>query len=224
MSIIVLNDDIGLNVVLENIYDYKLIMLFLFTLLVHTSAMIFVWKTGTMYYETKSKTCCTLKMYDIIHSNYTDYTRYNYSKNVYLLSFLLPILWNINKLTYLAFVEFVIKFCIIFLLRSFVIISTIPPKQSTMRITHLNLFHILCAGTFYDKMFSGHYSTGLLLSILTLKHHIVTSTLTNIFTYIVLNLVHFIIISITRSHYTNDLIISLYITCGVNYLFKVYSL
>jgi hypothetical protein len=49
--------------------------------------MEFVYKTGSKFYKNKK-----YDIWDIIHSNFMDYSKYDYQKNLYLILFLLPLL------------------------------------------------------------------------------------------------------------------------------------
>ena len=80
---------------------------------------------------------------------------------------------------------------------------------------NLSLFNKTIGGGGYDKMFSGHFAFGLLISLLLFKYNIVKSSNLNIFIFVFLNILHFVILGITRSHYTMDMIVSLYVTLFV---------
>ena len=74
-------------------------------------------------------------------------------------------------------------------------------------------------GTCYDKMFSGHLSFGLFTTLFLFKNNLLESTFFNKMLFILINIIHFFIIAIIRSHYTIDLIVSFFITTFVyNYI------
>jgi hypothetical protein len=63
--------------------------------------MRFAWTKGKMHYKDKLS-----HVYDIIHSNFPDYSKYNYTKNWYLLVFIIPLILNISNITTkFAFIE-----------------------------------------------------------------------------------------------------------------------
>jgi hypothetical protein len=162
-------------------------------------------------------------IWDIIHSNFADYSDYNYSKNWYLLVFIVPIILNINNFSYNFMYEFIVKFMILILLRAFTIISTIFPRNSKLKVK-LNkktdfwslLYHKIIGGGCYDKLFSGHAAFGLLLTLLLFKYNFLESNVFNITLYSIFNIIHFLMITITRSHFTVDVIVAIYMTLWVH--------
>lgn len=192
----------------------------IFILIVHLRAMDFAYKTGLVYYNSEQPKKKD-KVWDIIQQNSNDYSVYNYTKNLYLIVFLFPLFVNYNIVLQSGFLkEFISKFLIIVFLRSLTIISTILPKNSSVQVKtdkngNLSLFNKTIGGGGYDKMFSGHFAFGLLISLLLFKYNIVKSSNLNIFIFVFLNILHFVILGITRSHYTMDMIVSLYVTLFV---------
>lgn len=191
--------------------------------IVHLKAMEFVYKTGTSYYTLPDKTCREVdEVWDIIHANFNDYSQYNYTKNWYMVLFVVPIIYKYlnDSISNQFLKEFIIKFLIIIFLRSATIIATILPKNTPVEVIpdeygNLSLFDKTIGGGCYDKMFSGHFAFGLLLTLLMFKHQIVESTKFNIVLFTVINLLHLFILGVTRSHYTMDMIVSLYVTLFV---------
>jgi hypothetical protein len=189
-----------------------IILLIIICIIIHVKSTEFVYKTGSTFYKYKE-----YEIWDIIHSNFIDYSKYNYKKNFYLILFILPLLLNKINIDFIK--EFVLKFLIIILLRSLTIISTILPKNNNnvkidKKYNNLSLFDkIIGAG--YDKMFSGHFAFGLLLTLLYFKYNILESNWFNTIIFFIINLIHLFILSITRSHYTMDMIVSLYVTLFV---------
>jgi hypothetical protein len=203
----------------------------------HLKAMEFVYRTGTAFYgggssgkckkNKKNKKCKKCKnksnIWDIIHSNFADYSDYNYSKNWYLLVFIIPIILNINKISYDFMYEFIVKFMILIVLRAFTIISTILPRNSKIKVK-LNkktdvwslLYHRTIGGGCYDKIYSGHAAFGLLLTLLLFKYNFLESNVFNITLYSILNIIHFLMITITRAHFTVDVIVAIYMTLWVH--------
>jgi hypothetical protein len=186
----------------------------------HLKAMEFVYKTGTAYYGT---TCTKVdEVWDILHSNFKDYSKYNYTKNWYMVLFVVPIIYKyINDSIPNKFLkEFILKFLIIIFLRSVTIIATILPKNTPVEVIpdeygNLSLFDKTIGGGCYDKMFSGHFAFGLLLTLLMFKHNIIQTNKLNIILFTIINILHLFILGVTRSHYTMDMIVSLYVTLFV---------
>ena len=64
-------------------------------------------------------------------------------------------------------------------------------------------------------MFSGHFAFGLLLTLLLFKYNILENNWFNMILFVCINAIHLFILSVTRSHYTMDMIVSLYVTLFV---------
>lgn len=189
----------------------------------HLKAMEFVYKTGTKFYGLGEKGECKKDdVWDILHSNFKNYSSYNYTKNWYMLVFFIPILYGmLNSNISSEFIkEFALKFLIIIFLRSFTITATILPKNTNAEVIpdkygNLSLFDKTIGGGCYDKMFSGHFAFGVLLTLLMFKYNILGMSILNIMLFIILNAFHLFILGVTRSHYTMDMIVSLYVTLFV---------
>lgn len=186
--------------------------------------MEFVYKKGSKYYNLmrcNKKNKNYLDVWDIIHNNFKDYSKLSYAKNWYTILFLVPIIMNNNYISIQFINEFILKFCIIVFLRSLTIIVTILPKNTSnvickpKKYEKLTLFDKMVSGGCYDKMFSGHFAFGLLLSLLIFKYNIVNVNILNVISFILINVFHLMILSVTRSHYTMDMIVSLYVTLFV---------
>lgn len=191
--------------------------------LFHLKAMEFVYRTGTAFYTLPNNKCKdTDEVWDIIHMNFTNYSQYNYTKNWYMVLFAIPLIHKffVSNISNEFFKEFILKFLIIIFLRSATIIATILPKNTAVEVIpdeygNLSLFDKTIGGGCYDKMFSGHFAFGLLLTLLMFKHGIVETNKLNMIFFSILNILHLFILGVTRSHYTMDMIVSLYVTLFV---------
>lgn len=192
-----------------------LIILIAITVVCHLYAMKFAWTNGTKHYNNK-----LMHVYDIIHSNFKDYTKYNYTKNWYLLVFIIPIIFNLSKLNYSIINEYTLGSCLIILIRSLMIICTILPRQRNCKVTKLKIFNKTIGGTCYDKMFSGHFAFGLFTTLTLFNNNIIDPIPRNKLLFLLFNAIHFIIIGMTRSHYTIDIVVSVFITLFVFILIK----
>lgn len=195
--------------------NIQLITLIIITIFCHLNAMKFAWTKGKMHYKDKSS-----YVYDIIHSNFPDYSKYNYTKNWYLLVFIMPLILNMSKISTKLIDEYLLGYCLIILIRSLTIICIILPRQNNCNVNKLTLFDKTIGGTCYDKMFSGHFAFGLFTTLILFKHCFISNTNTNKILFTVFNILHFFIIGITRSHYTIDIVVSIFITLFVYLLMK----
>lgn len=175
----------------------------------------FVWNTGTKHYiEPLSH-----PIYDIVHNNTTDYSQYNYTKNWFMIFFLLPIFINFDKVSNSFLYEIIVKFCIIIMIRSITMTSTILPRQTGCEVKHLGLFNMTIGGTCYDKMFSGHFALGFLITLMLFKYGILKQNTNNFILFSILNILHAVILTITRSHYSMDVVVAFFITFFVNNIY-----
>jgi hypothetical protein len=187
--------------------------------------MEFVYRTGTKFYtvdkiDLKNPKCKNDDVWDLLHSNFNNYSQYNYTKNWYMIVFFIPLLYKIHNISSEFIKEFLLKFLFIIFLRSITIITTILPKNTSVEVKpdkygNLSLFDKTIGGGCYDKMFSGHFAFGLLLTLLLFKYNFIELNTLNITLFSILNIVHLFILSVTRSHYTMDMIVSLYVTLFV---------
>jgi hypothetical protein len=169
------------------------------------------------------KTIKNNSIWDIIHSNFPDYSEYNYTKNWYLIFFFIPIIFNIHNISFDFIYEFFIKFMILIFFRSLTIISTILPRNCELNLK-LNkktdfwnvIYHKTIGGGYYDKCFSGHTAFGLLLTLLLFKYNFLQTNLFNITLYTIFNIIHFFLIAVTRSHYTVDVVVAIFMTLWVH--------
>lgn len=183
--------------------------------------MQYTYTTGVNFYENKEIN--SNKIYDIIQNNTSDYSIYNYDKNWYLLVFILPIILNFSKIPFAFYNEFLYKFLIIILIRALVIPLTILPKNSQCQVItdqngQLNLFNKTIGGGCYDKIYSGHFSFSILLTLLLLKYNILQGTFGITFA-IITNILHLFILTMTRSHYTIDIVMGFFVTLFINNTF-----
>lgn len=183
------------------------LLLIISVFLVHLISMNFVFNRGKLHYENGN---WTGEVYDIIQNNFPDYSRFNYTKNLYLLVFIVPLLFSTASKQNLSsdLYTFLKWFLVIIFIRALTIPLTILPKQKLCSPKQFNLFHGTIGGTCYDKIFSGHFAFGLLFSFWLVKFNYVSNTTTNIFLLAIINIIHAFILGITRSHYTIDLAVS----------------
>ena len=192
-----------------------LIIFIIITIQLHLYAMEFAWSRGKIHYKDK-----LLNIYDIIHANSKDYSKYNYTKNWFLLVFIIQLIFNLSKFTTDFVNEYLLGFFMIIFIRSLMIMCTILPKQNNCGVDKLTYFNKTIGGTCYDKMFSGHFAFGLFTTLLLFKHDLISNSCFNKILFIILNITHFIIIAITRSHYTIDIVVAFFVTILVYLLIK----
>lgn len=197
--------------------NFQFALLCIVIIVIHLKSTEFVYNTGSNFYK-----CKDYEIWDIIHSKFDiSYSKYNYTKNWYLLLFLIPIILNIKNISTSFIYEFVIKFLILIFLRSLTITTTILPKNTHVEVkpnkyVNLSLFDKTIGGGCYDKIYSGHAAFGLLLTLLLFKYNFLESNTFNIILFALINLLHFFIIIVTRAHYTVDVIIAVFMTLWIN--------
>lgn len=146
------------------------------------------------------------ELFDIFHIILPDLHNYENVIN-YILFIGLASLYFLG--TNALITEYISKLIIILLVRAFTIISTILPKHNNCD-EKLSLRSFIVGGC-YDKIFSGHTAAILLLTLLYFKEHII-----NIPSLIGINLINTLLIIATRSHYTIDVLLAVFVTFTID--------
>ena len=151
-------------------------------------------------------------LFDIIHANTQNLTKYKYIPDYLAFVFLFPLIYTRD---YDCINMFLKIGAIIVILRSLSILVTDLPKSDENckqnKLKNYNLFFGHC----YDKMFSGHAALTL-LALLTLYYH--NKINHNQMTVLIFfHILYSFLIIITRSHYTVDVLISYFITIPLFY-------
>jgi hypothetical protein len=162
-----------------------------------------VQKTGENYYMNRidnQKT--TPKVYDIMHKLLPKDTSIHWLTNYMLVLSLLPLIFNFNSDLGYNFLGLLITINII---RDISINLTILPKDIDCVPDKTIINHIL--GSCYDKIFSGHFSFVYILTLLYYSYGYIT----NVPLIIIWNILNAIIILISRSHYTIDIVMAFFV-------------
>lgn len=170
------------------------------------------YKNGKCFYEGRLKNNKTTpKVFDIGFKYLPDYTDNPYL--LFILNFIIVIVpfYVHFILGYKILDEYFYYFIIIYLIRLVMINSTILPKMKQC-VNDFNLFSTI-NGHCYDKIFSGHFSSIFLLVLILYNKKIFTNipVLTGFSTFIAL------LILLTRSHYTIDIIVAIFVVSFVYY-------
>jgi hypothetical protein len=145
------------------------------------------------------------KIHDLLHDILPDINKYHYIIDIIAFIIIIPAFIYFNSD---LSIEFLTKFLIIMLIRSFTIISTVLPKYERCDETFtLRSFFL---GGCYDKIFSGHTSFTLLLTLMYYREDII-----NLPTLYVTNILNMLLIIATRSHYTIDVLIAFFVTLTI---------
>lgn len=159
-------------------------------------------RIGKYHYTTLNKT----ELFDMFHKILPDLHKYSdATNNIILITGIISLYFFSNtNLT----VEFLSKFVIIMAIRAFTIISTILPKHHACDET-ISPTSVVVGGC-YDKIFSGHTAFVLLLTLLYFREHIINMPL-----LIGINALNILLILATRSHYTIDVLLAIFVTSSV---------
>ena len=180
-----------------------LISLLVLILIIHIFFTRHVYEEGTRYYEGRVQNGKIVpRVYDISMKHLPDLSECGILRHISnFIAFGLPFLfsWEVSK-------EFVSYFIVIMILRHFVNSLTILPKIKKKRDDLGGIYHYL-VGHGFDLNFSGHFSSGLLLSYILYNHKIITS----IPLLILFNILNGLIIVLLRSHYTIDIITAFFV-------------
>jgi hypothetical protein len=159
-------------------------------------------KTASSYYENRIiNNKITPKVYDISHLYLPNLYKYYDIHNLITVIFMIPLLFNFNMLQ-----EYLSYWIVIFIFRSITTRVTILPKYKECKVNN----DMQIDGGCYDKIFSGHFASVFLATLLYLKYNWI-----NLPVLILINFINSISILTTRSHYTIDLIVALIFTLFV---------
>ena len=175
-----------------------LIGYFIIHIYFNTNAQI----TGDSFYGNKDNQ----EVYDILHKLLPDLSHNEWIVNYLAVSAFIPLIINYSENLIIDLIGFMI---VIYILRDITINLTILPKQSNCKMKKENEFtyydHII--GVCYDKIFSGHFSLTLMLTLLYYSYGIIT----NIPLLVVWNIINGLAIISTRSHYTIDVVMAFFV-------------
>lgn len=158
---------------------------------------------GKTYYNSRiNDNKCNPKVYDFGHKYLP-----NLSRNT-----VLPVILNI--VPFIPFVfgisfakEYSSYFIIIFCLRVLFNLSTILPKHKDCNDGSYTLYNMLF-GHCYDKVFSGHFASSVLISLLLVEKGIIP----DVNVHIAFNVFYGLLILMLRWHYSIDLLVAFAVT------------
>lgn len=175
-------------------------------------ALVYLCHTnGKIFYEDRKKKCkTTQKVFDISHKYLPDHSKDNFwhiAMNAFIFA---PLLLNLSILDdYLSYSAPILFF------KQIVSNVTILPKNKNCDDSNFSLLYFL-NGHCYDKIFSGHFASSVLISMILYNRGIVT----NPYVLGLYNLISAYLILATRSHYTVDILIGGYVAV-TSYLLKI---
>lgn len=169
----------------------------IFLILIQIFIVFHVHNTGKNFYNNRIKqNKTTPKIYDIGEKYIPDLSHV-YQLHILLnMISILPLCFGTD-----VFNEFLLYFTTIILIRHIFISVTILPKNKNCDDKNLDISNFLF-GHCYDKIFSGHYATIALLSLILLKYGY------NKIFLILLNILTAFLIIATRSHYSIDILVA----------------
>jgi len=160
-----------------------------------------VLKLGSNYYKNSEH----IELFDIIHYILPDLHSYHYITDFIGLALLCSIFFLSN---HALTTEFLAKFTVIMFIRAFTTIATILPKHKICD-EKIGMRSLLLGGC-YDKIFSGHTSFTLLLTLLYYRDNIINLPL-----LLGINATNILAILTTRSHYTVDVLLAIFVTTTI---------
>ena len=179
-----------------------------FAILVHIVSTYYVHKIGSDHYHPHQAIKRNLdKVWDVCHKYFPNVHHLDYLANIIFLIPLIIVICSGSPKRILD--DVLLYFPIILIIRSLMIFVTILPKHKRCDSGKLT-WKSFVVGHCYDKIFSGHFSLFLLVTLSMLRYNVINSSTT-----IALNLLNALIILLTRSHYTTDIIIAFFITQSV---------
>ena len=159
----------------------------------------FIENIGESFYSTKHD---FPKVYDILHENCAHVDKFEYASDIILLILIIIlIILDVNMFyNYLGFI------IVIFIIRIFVNMLTILPKNNLCSTSNSFSFRGGC----YDKLFSGHFSSVFIATLLLYKNNYI-----NIILLVLINLINSLFIILSRNHYTIDIVMAFFVSLFV---------
>lgn len=140
------------------------------------------------------------KVYDVCFKYLPNLERYEKLSDIITILIVFPIFLYPKIL-----IEYIGYWISIFVIRSITIRLTVLPKSNNCETNnYINL------GTCYEQIFSGHFSSGLLATMLYYKYNLI-----NLPMLYILNIINGSIILLTRHHYTIDIVVAIFVTLFV---------
>lgn len=173
-------------------------------ILLHLLMVNYVHNTGSSFYNNRiAQQKITPKVYDIgikYTPNLSDNTVLIYLSH--FLAIVLPLMFGESVLkTYIQY------WIVIYIIRYLFNSITILPKDKTCDDNNFSFTNYI-TGHCYDKIFSGHFASGVLLSLILYNKGIVTS----IPLLVILNSLNAFLILSLRFHYSIDLLVAILVT------------
>ena len=140
------------------------------------------------------------KVYDIFHKYLPDLSKYEWISNLYC-TVISVILFSYIDLD--GIIEFASYYIVLLIIRDISINLTILPKNKECFQSYDNAIFGGC----YDKIFSGHFATVYLLTLIVNKYNAVSPVV-----LVIINIINAFLILLTRGHYTIDIFVSFFIT------------
>jgi hypothetical protein len=156
---------------------------------------------GSLHYEKDGNT----HILDISHKYLPDLHDYHWIVNIIAVVLIIYIFVQNKGLG--VFKDLLFALPVVFLIRALSIVSTVLPKHENCVVGHDVLSNFLNGGGCYDKIFSGHTS---FVVLLTLSMH--DYGLINTFLFWITNIVNCLLLLLTRAHYTVDIILGIVIS------------
>jgi hypothetical protein len=152
-----------------------------------------------VYYTNRiSKNKKSQKVYDVSHLYMPDLQKYHWISDCVTLLFLVPLIFYPSMLF-----EYILFFIPLFITRSIVNRLTVLPKNKSCKPSNITMF----IGGCYDKIYSGHFASVLLATLLYYKYNLI-----NLNIIYIVNIINGILILLTRGHYTVDIYVALVTT------------
>lgn len=178
------------------------VVFFVLVAVVHCFATAHVWYVGSRHYD--AGTCA---IYDVGHHALPDLSEVTEWKHVLLLPILVPLVLHRTSVNVPSVL---FKVGVLLLVRAVSMMGTILPRRTDRRVDKLTPWSLTMGGTWYDRMFSGHVAIGCLLTWELFRNGIVGCTWLPVLGYAALNIANGVVAVATRSHYTMDVVMAVW--------------
>ena len=175
--------------------------------LIHAFLTFLVHHQGRSFYQSRVDKCASPKVYDIGHKVLPDWSRSRLANvtndAMALLPFVLAYVWNLP--------DYYRLFAFVLAIRWVTTLVTILPKHKhcddAVGLAPSNYLFGHC----YDKVFSGHFSASLLMALLLYRN----GNRVPAWALVAYQVVHALLIISVRSHYTIDLLVSVFVVMAI---------
>lgn len=180
----------------------------LLAVLAHVVSTYTVHKIGQYHYHPSKSTKRTIdKVWDVCHKSLPDMHQLEFITTAFFIVPITLVLCSSSRSDIIK--DIFVYFPLVMIIRAFMIFATILPRHKKCNSEKLT-WESFFVGHCYDKIFSGHFALTLLMTLALHRYNTISTV-----SVVMLNLINAFLILMTRSHYTNDIVVAFFITFAI---------